>query len=148
VNRSGWKHLILTQTVLNTAKVQKFLLPNTAGAKQVILEDVIIDVTVPDLVATTLTKAYGSIMLGDQENITPGPGLDNVGTILTVAEEVVSDATPLPVVHASDGPAQREGPFEVPKAQDGDFYVTLYINSVACTAMKSVTGRVDYTIVE
>jgi hypothetical protein len=142
----GVKHFILTQTVLNTAKWLKVVLPGTEGALKVILEDLIIDVSAPSIVASTRTTAYGTLYLGDQEAAAPGPGLESNGAVATVWEEYVSDATPLPVVHAGATPIMREGPFDIGRSPDGSYYITIYVTSAACTAMMSLTGRVDYTI--
>jgi hypothetical protein len=135
----------LAQTVLNTEAREAVLIPGSENAKAVVLEDLILDSQVPDFVATSKTAVRGSFRIGNQQDIA-GTGLEKKGTVLTVDEQVVCDATPLPVVWKSDSPIMREGPFPCVRDTDGKWYFTVVVNSLACTGLKSLYYRADFTV--
>lgn len=139
------KHIELAMTALNTFKVEKKDL-GLGAAKKAVIEDVAIELSSPDLVATTLTAVYGGLAVGNQETIITSNTMSQPGMIVGDKNVIVCDATPLPVVYNCQSPVYREGPFPLVKDPDGNWYVTACISSVACTALKSVKARVDITV--
>lgn len=140
------RHSILTMTALNTFKVSKKDLSLPANTKAAVIEDIIMEIGVPDIVASTTTVTQGALAIGNQEASMANCSIGNAGTIIKDKCVIVADATPLPVVYDSSDPLMREGPFPLIKDADGQWYVTLGITSVACTNLKEVSVRLDLTI--
>lgn len=136
----------VAMTALNTLKTVKVDLGLPANCKAAVVEDVMIDVLGPDLVATTLTRVKGLLAIGNGESDITAVDASQPGCIVLAEETVVSDATPLPVVLTGATPVYREGPFKCVKDQDGNWYITLALISTACTNLKTIYYRVDLSM--
>jgi hypothetical protein len=133
-------------TALNTLKLEKVDLGLPKNTKAAVLEDVLIDVSRPDFVANTFTQVKGCLAVGNGESVITAVGISHPGVVVLAEENIVSDATPLPVVWNNANPYDREGPFALVKDADGNWYITLAVTSVACTGVKTIYYRVDYTM--
>lgn len=143
---AGHKHGSLTMSALNTLKVEKVDLGLPKTCKAAVVEDLLIDVGAPDVVASTKTVTQGLFAIGNGENVITAINPAQAGCILIAQEIYVSDATPLPTVIVGANPNDREGPFGLVKDADGNWYITLAIDTSNCTALKSIQYRVDYTM--
>jgi hypothetical protein len=140
------RHLTLTETAANTFKALKKDLNLPVGAKAAVIEDIIMEVDTPSIVASTLCQVYGAVAIGNQEATMSSCTISQAGTILKEVKTIVSDATPLPVIYDSVDPLDREGPFPLVKDPDGAWYVTLGVQGVANAGVKGVHARLDMTV--
>lgn len=135
---------VVTQTAVNTLKYEQILVPGSQNAKAVVIEDIELDVQEPDMVASTQTASMAMVVAG--KKAPTSLLLSTEGAVHLVRDMMVCDATPLPTVYEGANPKDREGPFPVSKEQDGSFYVTVAIQTAACTALKNCYYRIDFTV--
>lgn len=139
-------NILAAETSINTLKYESIEVPNSSGAKMVLIEDVLLDCDGPQAVASTETVVTGGVFSGKlaPTAINPNEG----GLVAMVKEELFCDASGVRVYHNSGGPVDREGPFPVYRdTRDSKFYVTIAVKSTDCTAVRSAYARLDYTVV-
>lgn len=139
-------NISVQETSINTINYSNVEVPNSQGAKAVIIEDIILDCDGPQAVASTETVVNASVLAG---KITPTTcNINQEGTLLGIKEELFCDASAVRVYHNSGGPIMREGPFPIFKdTRDGKFYVTIAVKGTDCTAVRGAYARLDYTVV-
>jgi hypothetical protein len=134
------------ESAANTLTYDQYEVPNSQGAKRVFLEDIMLTVSHPDLVASTKTMVEAIAIRGKLDAAPGAVNISQVGAVHQISSNIWCDATPLPVAVDGSVPDDREGPFEIPKYRDGKFYLTLAIKGTACTAVKTVYCHAEFSI--
>jgi hypothetical protein len=125
-----------TEGGANTYANGKHEIPGSSGAKAVFLMNGTLDVQEPDL-EDAVNRCYGTVWAGDFTARTSVGVLSDNGCMMRVMEILNSDATDI-LFAVSNSPAKVTSPWEIPKAADGKYYITLEILGQGNANAKSV----------
>lgn len=139
-----WLNIAKAESDNNTLTYESFEVPNSAGAKAVILEDIMADLTEPSYVANTKVFVEGSILRGKQ--IPGNANLDQTGCVFKIQNLVWGNASEV-IAIGGITPSQREGPFEIPKSPDGKFYITICVKSYSETKANTMSAHLEFSVI-
>jgi hypothetical protein len=133
------------EAAANGGKMQEQAVPNTAGARAVVLVRYVIDAGTPDSVASTRTKQYAVLFTGKNSGGTDyGMGADNAVDMAT--ESCYSDATPDVLCIAGANPKTGHCQLPVPKHEDGNYYVCGGTKGASNTGAKTSYFRAEFKV--
>lgn len=144
--RTQHMHFSQTESAAVTYTNGKKTVPNTANAVKVILQRVKVHFSEPEKI-DGLTAVKGTIMLGDKTSRTSISTGGTNGNVLYFHEFRNSDGAD-EIFRGSRGYDVNIAPEEIPKDDDGNYYLTAEVEGVGNAAAKGIYGHAVILIIE
>jgi hypothetical protein len=135
-----------SESAANTLTYESIEIPNSYGAKTVWVKRVQIDVDLAEIPAGANGTAYsrGSAIVG--KVVPTSIELEQVGCITTKKSLHYSAGAGVPAAALIEGPEVYEGPIEVPRYQDGKYYITNAIHGAGNVAVKIIHYHWEFAV--
>jgi hypothetical protein len=129
-----------TESSINTLAQESIEVPNSTGAKGVILEYLDLDLDPPQPVAATIVKSQGVAALG--KSTLTGADYSQTGAIMARQHTLYNQAgAAVAEAIVASGNVPLTTRMFVPRASDGKYYLTFGVKGTDCPAGNTLTLR-------
>jgi hypothetical protein len=135
-----------TESAANTATTDQVEIPGSAGAKQVFIRRIELDIVEPDYVAASNTTTRAAACAGKID--ATGSWVSQPGVITSKSIRILSTGA-AGFAAIMDGPSEANGRWEVFKDNnDGKFYITFVVHGNNNTGAKAVRYTYDAEVIK
>lgn len=135
---------IVTESAANTINYANVEVPNSAGAKKVMLRHAELDLDQPNRTTAGVASCQSTILVGKQAPTTVA--LSGSGCLFTTKIWQLHDGTNTIGLNGEGPVRQNDMMVPIGKDADGKYYVTVAVKGLSNAAAVSVNYRLDFLV--